>query len=220
MRKTVVFLGVFVSFFLAAQGGRASEKAAGVTPEQALQKLAEGNKRFVSEKLSNPHCDAQTRTHLAGGQTPFAIILGCSDSRVPPEVIFDQGLGDLFVVRTAGNIVDDVVLGSIEYAAEHLGATLVVVLGHERCGAVKATAAGGEAPGHIPALVRAIEPSVEKAKSLPGDLVDNAVNLNVEEMKRQIETSQPILAKLIEEGKVKVVGGRYDLDTGEVEIKP
>jgi carbonic anhydrase len=135
-----------------------------LTGDQALQELMNGNKRYVAAELAHPNQTAARRAEVAKGQDPFAIIVGCSDSRVPPEIIFDQGLGDLFVTRVAGNIVDDVVLGSIEYAAEHLGVPLIVVLGHKRCGAVEAAAKGGDAPVHIRSLVEAIKPAIKKAK--------------------------------------------------------
>lgn len=210
-----------VGLALALAGAAVSaEHGAGPTADEALRKLLEGNKRYAAEAAVNPDHDAACRTRVAKGQAPFAIVLGCSDSRVAPEVLFDQGMGDLFVVRTAGQVADDVALGSIEYAAEHLGAPLVVVLGHERCGAVKATADGGEAPGHIEALVKAIRPSVEKVKGKEGDLAENAMVANVEATVEQLKASKPILAKLVEEGKLKVVGARYDLDTGEVTLLP
>lgn len=180
--------------------------------------LEKGNRRYARGKPIHPHRDARRRQAIAQAQQPFAIILGCADSRVAPEVLFDQGQGDLFVVRNAGNIVDDVVLASIEYAAEHLGSTLVVVLGHERCGAVTAAAAGGEAPGHLPACFGAIQPSVEKARGMEGELVENVMHLNVQEMVRQISESEPILRPRVQDGRLKIVGARYDLDTGEVKF--
>jgi carbonic anhydrase len=151
-------------------------------------------------------------------QKPIAVIVSCSDSRVPPELVFDQGLGDLFDVRTAGHVVGDMELGSIEYAAEHLGTPLIVVLGHERCGAVTAAVSGGEAPGHIPAVVKAIAPAVAETKSAGGDAVENAMRANVRDTVRALRSSDPVLSHLVHEGKLKVVGGRYDLDTGQVEI--
>jgi len=147
-----------------------------------------------------------------------AVILGCADSRVPPEVIFDQGLGDLFVVRVAGNVVDDIVLGSIEYAAAHLHTPLIVVLGHFRCGAVGATVAGGELEGHLPGLAAAIQPAVDRVKGLPGDLVDHAVRANARMVADQLESSAPVLAELVEAGRLKIVATCYDLDTGAVEL--
>jgi carbonic anhydrase len=138
-----------------------------VSPDEALQKLMDGNKHFVENKLTNAAMsDSATRTSLAKFQKPYAIILTCSDSRVPPEIIFDKGLGEIFVIRVAGNIPDPVVLGSIEYAAEHLGSPLVMVLGHERCGAVTATVdAKGKSTGsaNIDAIIKVIQPNVKLA---------------------------------------------------------
>ncbi|TAL17176.1 carbonic anhydrase [bacterium] len=208
-------LALFLSFGPAV--ALASEGAAG-NPDESLAKLMEGNARYVKGAMTHPDANDARREEVAKGQHPFAIILGCSDSRVPPEVIFDQGLGDLFIIRTAGHVVDDVAIGSIEYAAEHLGSPLLVVLGHERCGAVKATVDGGEAPGHIESIVKAIKPAVEKAKGEEGDLVDNSVKENVELVREKLLESKPILAELVEKGKLKIVGARYDLDDGKVEI--
>ena len=195
-----------------------AEEAKAVGPDEALARLVEGNKRFVEMKLTHPEQDASCRTTLAKGQQPFAVILGCSDSRVPPEVIFDQGLGDLFVVRVAGNVVDDLGIASVEYAVEHLGSRLIVVLGHERCGAVTAAVKGGEFPGHLPALMTALKPAVDKSKGCSGDAVDGAVLANVELTAALLRESKPILAELAEKGEIKIVGARYDLDSGAVEL--
>jgi len=194
----------------------------GITPDEALSRLLEGNRRFVANKAFHPNESPSTREKLAKGQAPFAIILGCSDSRVPPEVVFDFGLGDLFVIRVAGNIVEDAGVGSIEYAVEHLGTPLIVVLGHERCGAVKATIetldAGGEAPGHIAELVRKLKPAVESSRNVPGDKVDNAVRENSRRMAKELAGLEPFLKERVDAGTVKVVAARYDLDTGVVEL--
>lgn len=182
----------------------------------AMQKLVEGNLRYVEGKTIHPNQDGPRRDALAKGQSPFAVIIGCSDSRVPPEVIFDQGLGDLFVIRLAGNIVDDFAIGSIEYAAEHLGTPLIIVLGHESCGAVSAAVSGSEIPGHIKTLVEEIQPAVDKAKSSGGDVLENAIKFNVEAVVEKLKTSHPILDHLVEEGDLKIIGARYDLDEGVV----
>jgi carbonic anhydrase len=189
------------------------------SPDTALNTLLEGNQRFVVGNMLHPHLTAAHRAEIAKGQHPIATVLSCSDSRVPPELVFDQGLGDLFVTRTAGQVISDEVLGSIEYGAEHLDIPLIVVLGHERCGAVTAVVNGDPAPGHIKSLVHRIKPAVEKAKrSHPSDLVEASVRENIKLTVKQIETSRPILAKMIRDHKVKVVGARYDLDTGEIEL--
>lgn len=193
-----------------------------ISPDEALARLLEGNRRFVANKVFHPNESPAARAKLATSQAPFAIILGCADSRVPPEVIFDFGLGDLFVVRVAGNIVEDAGVGSMEYAVEHLGTPLIVVLGHERCGAVKAAIevldAGEEGPGHIAELVRKLKPAVDAAKNVPGDRSENTMRENVRRMVAELSGLEPILKEKIAEGTLRVVGARYDLDSGVVEI--
>ncbi|HNW34241.1 MAG TPA: carbonic anhydrase [Candidatus Ozemobacteraceae bacterium] len=197
----------------------AAEQHSAASSTEILQRLIDGNKRYIDAKATHPDQSSQRRTELAQGQHPFAVIVCCSDSRLPPEIIFDQGLGDLFVIRLAGNVLDDAALGSIEYAVEHLGVKLVMVLGHERCGAVEATIKGGEAPGHIGSLVKAIQPAVDKVKNQPGDLTDNVVRENINMVVQQVKSSEPILSELTKSGAVSVIGARYDLDDGVVEIK-
>ncbi len=189
---------------------------ASVTPEQALKNLKDGNQRFIQAKYQDARKGTKRRTEVAKGQQPFAVIVGCSDSRVPPELIFDQGLGDIFIIRLAGNIVDGAALGSIEYAVDHLGTPLVVVLGHQDCGAIKATVQGGEAHGHITILVETLKPAVEKAKGQPGDLLDNAIRANVQLITEQLKSADPIVSKAVKAGKAMIVGAYYDLETGVV----
>jgi carbonic anhydrase len=196
----------------------ASEDNSGITANQAVQKLMEGNLRFVSGNLAHPDQSAQRRAEVISAQYPFAVIVSCSDSRVPPEIIFDQGIGDIFVVRTAGQVIDNVTLGSIEYAIEHLNVPLVVVLGHDSCGAVKAAVAGGEAPGHIGSLVDAISPAVKKARAMNGDLLNNSIDINIQNIVINLILSQPILSKAINGGKLKIVGARYALNSGAVKM--
>jgi carbonic anhydrase len=150
-------------------------------------------------------------------QHPVAAILSCADSRVPPELVFDQGLGDLFTVRVAGNVVDDAIIGSLEYAAEHLGIPVIIVLGHSGCGAVKATIDGGEPNTHIQALVKAIQPAVDQAYREPGPLMDNAIRDNVLLAVKQLNESKPILAEMVRAGKLQIKGAVYHLDSGVVE---
>jgi carbonic anhydrase len=185
--------------------------------EEALRALREGNRRFAAGRAVHPHQDAARREEILPGQRPFAVILACSDSRVPPEIIFDQGLGDLFVVRTAGDVVDDVALGSIEYAVEHLGVPLVVVLGHTRCGAVTATLHGDEVSGHIAAIVQAILPAVQEARRLPGDPLSNAIDAHIRHVVAYLRATSPILAEREHAGTLRIVGARYNLENGEVE---
>ena len=191
---------------------------ASLTPEEALKRLLEGNKRMVSGLLQGPDRSQARRLEVAGGQKPFAVVVTCSDSRVPPELLFDQGYGDIFVVRTAGNVVDDVALGSIEYAIEHLGAKLVVVLGHSKCGAVKAVVDGGALPGHLPAIAGMIQPAVEKSRGKPGELMANAVRMNVKMVAQRIIQATPEMTEKVEDCEIRVVGGYYDLETGKVQI--
>ncbi|MCC6409215.1 MAG: carbonic anhydrase [Planctomycetes bacterium] len=187
----------------------------------ALGELVEGNRRFVGGHFEHARIDKVRRDELAKGQHPFAVVVGCSDSRVPPELVFDQGLGDLFVVRVAGNVIDDASLGSIEYAVEHLGASLVIVLGHERCGAVKAALDGAGLPGHIGAIGAALSPAIAEAKSQPStDPLDAAVRANVRRIVKQLSNAEPILTHALHADEIAVIGARYDLDTGEVEFFP
>lgn len=155
---------------------------------------------------------------MTSGQNPVAVILGCSDSRVPPEIIFDQGLGDLFVVRLAGNILSRVALGSIEYAAAHLETSLVMVLGHSQCGAITAAAEGKPLEGNLPLVAAAIQPALEVARAEPGDLVTNAAKANSRLVAEQLMRSGPVLLGRINAGKLKIVGAYYDLETGAVQI--
>ena len=185
-----------------------------VGPEEALSRLKVGNERFAQSKVSTSKPVAARRAETAKDQHPFAIIVGCSDSRTAPEIIFDQNIGDLFVIRTAGNLVDDYALGSIEYAVDHLGTRLIVVLGHVRCGAVTAALAGGSAPGHINSLVRDIQPAVAATKGKEGDALANAIHENDAEVAAKIR-KQAQLGELA--SQVRIVEGYYDLDTGKVE---
>jgi len=204
-----VSLFSFVAFVLAAD-----HPAASVSADAALAKLKEGNARYVNSKVSTGKPTAARRAETAQGQHPFAIILGCADSRTTPEIIFDQNIGDIFVDRNAGNLVDDHTLGTIEYGVEHLGVRLIVVMGHERCGAVQAAVAGGEAPGHITSIVRDIQPAVQAVKGKPGDQVHLAVAENARLMAEEIRTK----ANFGEIKDVKVLPAVYDLDTGKVEF--
>jgi len=215
-----------------------------VSPAEAISRLKEGNGRYTSGNQQHPHessderaymaknsyenagmtflgmTDAQAakrRAELTKTQHPFATIVSCSDSRVPPEIVFDQGLGDLFICRVAGNVINDESLGSIEYSVDHLGVRLVLVLGHQSCGAVKAAketiAAKGKAPGHIQSLVTAIKPAVEA--TVNSDL-DATIKANVKHVADALRSSTPILKGKVDSGEMKVIGGYYNLDTGAV----
>jgi carbonic anhydrase len=191
------------------------------TGQEALQKLMDGNKRFVSGSLAQKDLSAKKREELAKGQKPFATVLTCSDSRVPPEILFDQGLGDIFIVRVAGNIVDPIALGSIEYAAEHLNAPLLIILGHSKCGAVKATLESkGKPEGNIGAIVKKIMPAVDTAKKKGGtqdEILETAIKENVKNVYADVMKNSKIIPHLVEEGKLTIVAGKYDITTGKVE---
>jgi carbonic anhydrase len=188
------------------------------SPDQALQQLMDGNKRFISTSQTHPNQDAERRISLGNGQAPFAAVLACADSRVPPEVLFDQGLGDLFVVRVAGNILNDQLLGSLEYAAAHLKTPLIVVLGHTSCGAIGAVAAKAELEGHMSSLIPAIQPAVDKVKDQEGNLTDNAAKEVARMTADQLINSEPIMAELVKAEKLKVVPAFYDLESGEISL--
>jgi carbonic anhydrase len=185
---------------------------------ESLVKLLDGNLRFTSGSSIHGNQSLDRVKEVVKGQHPFAIIVGCSDSRVPPEVVFDQGVGDLFVIRTAGNLVDDIAMGSIEYAVEHLHVPLIMVLGHEKCGAVDAALHGGEAPGQIQKLIDKIKPAVDATASLPGDKLDNAVINNIKRIVDQLKHSKPIIEEFLHHKKINIVGARYDLDEGKVTL--
>jgi carbonic anhydrase len=196
---------------------------------EALERLREGNRRFVSDVRGCAVLDTQSRrSELAEGQEPFAIILGCSDSRVPAEIVFDQGLGDLFVIRVAGNIVAASQIGSVEFAAERFGTPLVVVLGHSRCGAVLATLEELMRPReqqspNLRSIVDRIRPSVEGllATELRHDsaaLVRHAIRANIRASANQLRHGSEALDRLIQEGRVLVVGAEYSLETGLVDF--
>ena len=190
------------------------------TADEALRQLKAGNARFVAGKAVRKRLTVDRVKQTAAAQKPEAIVLGCADSRVPPEVVFDEGIGDLFVVRVAGNIAEPATLGSIEYAAEHLGVPLVVVLGHHSCGAVKATAeAHGPVEGNVGTILKEIEPAVAAARQAPAreGLVNDAAHANVKLVSRHLVEQSPVLKHLAETGKVKIVTAVYDLASGRVE---
>ena len=188
-----------------------------LSPDTALQALLDGNQRFVQH---NPQYPDQTEARLKEvslAQKPFATVLSCADSRVPPEILFDQGIGDIFDVRIAGNIATPEALGSIEYAVELLESPLLMVLGHERCGAVTAAVQNEPLPGDIGTFVTAILPALDDVKDQSGDPVDNAVIANVRYQIEQLKRS-PLLMARLQSSKFKIVGARYDLDTGRVTL--
>ncbi|MGH2612755.1 MAG: carbonic anhydrase [Rhabdochlamydiaceae bacterium] len=186
-----------------------------MNPAQALKQLVEGNNRYKQERLLHPNRSKEARICSVNGQNPFAIILGCSDSRVSPEIIFDQGIGDLFVVRVAGNVVGPIELDSIEYSALYLKSSIIMVLGHQNCGAIQAVINGQTQD--IEAVASLIIPSLELARTQKGSLIENTVKDNVLYVIDGLKKS-PALAKLIKDKKIDIVGGYYDFQTGGVEL--
>ena len=190
-------------------------------PDEALAELIAGNRRYVTGQ--NTHHDfGPERAALAQSQHPFAIILGCADSRVSPELLFDQARGRLFVVRLAGNFVDDNGLASMEFGSSILGASLIMVLGHDQCGAIKAAidvvTKNAQLPGHLPKLVAHLKAPVEQARKEQGPLLDNAIRDNVLLNVETLRNSKPVLADLVKQNRLRVVGGLYDLATGRVTV--
>jgi carbonic anhydrase len=206
--------------------GVADEKAGPKRdPDAVLARLREGNARFVKGEAAQARRKPEDFARLAEGQAPLAVIVGCADSRVAPELVFDQGLGELFVVRVAGNIISGAgasVKGSIEYAVAELGVQLIVVLGHSQCGAVKAAIkhidANDTLPGSIEELVGTIKPAVTAAKGKPGEQLDNVIKANVERGVERLRALDPILAGAAKKGRLKVVGATLELRTGKVAV--
>ncbi|MFN8471581.1 MAG: carbonic anhydrase [Anaerolineae bacterium] len=194
-----------------------------LSADEALTLLKEGNRRFAENRMLHPNLNADRRAQVAYRQTPFAAVLGCSDSRVPAELVFDRGIGDLFVVRLAGNVVGPVGMASLEFAAEYLNVPLIVVLGHERCGAVQAAIDhvdnGTEYGGRLKELINTIEPAVRGATGVTPELrLENAIKSNVARVARELVHVTPALSRHVADGKLKIVGAYCDLDTGEVEF--
>ncbi len=194
-----------------------------LTYEQALDNLKNGNQRFVTGQLQHPNLTQEVRAETTeNGQHPYVTIIGCSDSRVPIEAIFDAGIGEIFVIRVAGNVVDTDEAGSIEYGIGHLHTPLLVILGHTHCGAVTAVARGDEVHGSIPALVDNIEPAVEKAQHEHGaefseEMVNSAISYNVWQSIEDLFKVSHEAVELVKEEKLKVLGAIYNISTGEVE---
>ncbi len=186
-----------------------------VNSTQSLNCLIEGNKRFAAGGALDPDQTGARRKETAERQNPFAIIVGCSDSRVPPVVVFDQGIGDLFTVRVAGNVVGPIEFDSIDYSAEYLHTPLILVLGHENCGAVKAVLQGQTKD--IEEVAKLIAPAVKQAQKVAGDRLENAIKINVQMVVQRLK-ERPILKKLIAKGELDVHGGYYNFHTGLVEI--
>ncbi len=226
-QPSAIFL-VCITFLLtlvAAVYGAPTNESTTVTPDAALKDLMDGNARFAKGEATSPRRTPADFRSVSKAQSPIAVVVACADSRVSPELLFDSGIGELFVIRVAGNVVDGAgvtMKGSIEYAVAELNVPLVVVLGHTNCGAVKAAVAHidqkDSLPGSINGLVELIKPVVSNAKGQPGDIVDNVIQANVIAGVEKLNNLEPILAPRVQAESVKVVGGIYDLDTGIVKL--
>ena len=227
----LVAAALLMSLAVSANRSWSAEKAHPVTTEavasplmkadETLKKLMDGNQHFVSGQPAQKDIGSVRRTELVKGQSPSAVVLSCSDSRVPPELIFDQGLGDLFVIRVAGNVADPVALGSIEYAVEHIHVPLIIVMGHDRCGAVSATIQGGKPEGNIRAIVRKIAPAVRRVKTTGkkgDDLLQAAIIQNAWNVATALTRESKIIKHLVDKKKLKIVAAKYSLETGKVEL--
>jgi carbonic anhydrase len=221
-RISLLVLVILVAAALAAPS-LATTAASGISADEALRLLKEGNARYVEGKPQHPHQDRARRALTAAqGQHPLATVLTCSDSRVPAEIIFDQGIGDIFVIRVAGNVAATDEIGSIEYAVDHLAAPLVVVLGHSQCGAVTAVVDDTKLPPNIASLVAPIKPAVDKARADNPDaakdvLLQAAITDNVWQAVEDMLRQSPIIREKVKDGRVQVVGALYDLDSGQVQ---
>ncbi len=204
----------------ALAAGEIPKPANVLTPHEALERLKKGNERYVNG-YAKRHDFIAEREALVGGQNPYAGILGCSDSRIAPEYAFDSGRGDLFVVRVAGNFTNEDAIASFEYTVKFLGTPLLVVLGHEKCGAVDATVKavkdGAELPGHIPYLVKRIRPAVEASLGKSGNLLANSIHENVRLNVENLKNASPILTQYVAEKKLLIVGGIYELANGNID---
>ena len=200
-----------------------STKKTDMSPDQALEALKNGNRSFATDSPVRAVQGRERRIEIALGQTPFCVLVSCSDSRVSPEILFGRGLGELFIVRNAGNTVDTVALGSIEYAVSQLGVPLILVMGHSRCGAVQAAVDvvtnNTVYPGAIGRMIEPIVPAALRVRDKPGDLVENAVRANVDRIVERLRTaSEPAILDPQKGGKLRVVGAAYSLDNGTVDF--
>lgn len=225
-RRSFIFAASAIGLLL-ANGAVAKERKSPpkpqnvLSPDAALKRLKDGNERYV-EGVAKRHDFRHEREALTGGQNPYAAILSCADSRIAPEYAFDSGRGDLFVCRVAGNFANDDTVASMEYAVAVLNAPLILVLGHDRCGAVDATIKSLKddkpLPGHMPSLVTAIAPAVKAVSQQTGNALDNAIRQNVVDNVAKLKGATPILSAAVDQNKLKVVGGIYRLKDGEVEM--
>jgi carbonic anhydrase len=214
--------GLATAVALSPTAAAPSDRVGAASTLDPLLRLLAGNRRFVTGAATHPRQGPADVRRLGERQHPYAITLACADSRVPPEILFDHGLGDILDIRVAGHVVDDVVLGSIEYALAEFEPSLLIVLGHERCGAVEAAVdairTGGTPPGHVAAVVDALRPAIVPALAAPGDAIENGVRANVAWQLRTLWERSTLVRRRVASGALTVVGARYDLDTATVTL--
>lgn len=210
-------MGAILSGFALMQPAWAAPVKATMSAARALQLLLDGNQRFVAGRMDHPNQSPARRDEVAPAQHPFAAVLSCSDSRVPPEIIFDRGLGDLFVVRVAGNVATQITVESLDYSVKHLGVRVVFILGHTKCGAVTAAVLGHDEEGDVGPMLSELKPAVESSKKDTGDPVENAIRENVLLVMEKLAQS-PELAAMVKSGELRIIGGVYDLSTGKIEM--
>ena len=219
MKKTICSLGILLALSFNTTAVFASHDIENLSAKQAIKKLKDGNKRFTKFKSKHPDESKARRKEMLNGQHPFVIILSCSDSRVPPELIFDQGIGDIFEIRNAGNVLDDHVIGSIEYAVFHCGVKLIVIMGHQDCGAIAATLSGISETKYIKSLEDSIQPAVENCKKQGLEVnSDNVVKAHVIQDINELLEQDSELVKYMKKHDVKIVPAYYHLDTGVVDF--
>lgn len=220
MKKLLLSAMLIFSLLITANTCLANHNSENLSAEEALEKLVQGNKRFVELEQKHPDEDKKRRKEMLKGQHPFVVILSCSDSRVPPELIFDQGLGDIFEIRNAGNVLDEHVIGSIEYAVMHCGVKLIVIMGHQDCGAIAATLSGVSETKYIKSLEDSIQPAVEDCKKKGLEVnSDNVVKAHVQQDINELLSQDTELVKYMKEHNVKIVPAYYHLDTGVVDFE-
>jgi len=219
MKKTIFSLSLLLALTFNVGATFASHDIENLSAREAMQKLKEGNKRFVKNQAQHPDESLERKKEMLKGQRPFVVILSCSDSRVPPELIFDQGIGDIFEIRNAGNVLNNHVIGSIEYAIMHLGVKLVLIMGHQDCGAVAATLSGKYETKFIQSLEDSIQPAIEDCKKQGLEVnSDNVVKAHIMQNINELFSQDKDLLKYMEDHDVKIVPAYYHLDSGKVDF--
>ena len=219
MKKLIFSLILSFTLLMNANICFANHNTENISADEALEKLIKGNERFIELKEQHPDSDKKRRKEMLKGQHPFVVILSCSDSRVPPELIFDQGLGDIFEIRNAGNVLNEHVIGSIEYAVMHCGVKLIVIMGHQDCGAIAATLSGVSETKYIKALEDSIKPAIEDCKKQGKEInSDNVVKAHVMQDINELLSQDNELVQYMKKNNVKIVPAYYHLDTGKVDF--